>query len=239
MMRRISRKTWLLMVAVAIALLSELAVLLNSIATGAIVSSWPVLVAAFIVTASIPILLFLQEKLNSTLEARTAAALKNRQHMLDLVQNKWITSFLENRLYYSYDEQLLPLALRLRVGSRLDLVLSNPLEPTKTISPGTPIAQVFDQAGGELHILGEPGAGKTTQLLKLARDLLKRAKDHEASPIPVVLTLSSWATKKLPLEQWIVEELQMKYDIPSQIGKEWVKANQLLLLLDGLDEVAP
>jgi predicted NACHT family NTPase len=51
--------------------------------------------------------------------------------------------------------------------------------------------------------------------------------------------LSSWTSKKLPLEQWITEELQAKYDIPSQIGEEWVKASQLLLLLDGLDEVAP
>ena len=100
-----------------------------------------------------------------------------------------------------YEEQLLPLPLRERVGSRFDLVLSDPLKPTHPISSGTTITQVFDQAGGELLILGEPGAGKTTLLLELARDLLKRAKDDKTAPIPVVLMLSSWATKKLPLEQ--------------------------------------
>jgi GTPase SAR1 family protein len=236
-MRRISRKTWLLMLAVAIALLSELAVLLNSIATGALVSSWPALVAAFIVTASIPILLFLQEWLNSTPEARAAAALKNRQRMLDRVQNEWITGFLENPLYYGYDELLLPLALRERVGSRFDLVLSDPLKPTHPILPGTTIMHVFDQAGSELLILGEPGAGKTTLLLELARDLLKRAKDNKEAPIPVVFMLASWATEQLPLDRWIVEELRMKYNVPSQIGEAWVKANQLLILLDGLDEM--
>src|SRR5450759_3056476 len=109
MMRRISRKIFLRIVTIVIAFLSELTVLLNSIATGAIVSSWPFLVAAFVVTASIPIFLVVQEKLNSTPEDRAAAALKTRQRMLDLVRNKWITGFLENRLYYSYDEELLPL----------------------------------------------------------------------------------------------------------------------------------
>jgi hypothetical protein len=180
-----------------------------------------------------------QEKLKSTPETLVAAAHENRQSMLNRVQNKWITGFLENPHYYSYVEQLLPLPLRERVGSRFDRVLTNPLEPTQTIPSGTTITQVFDKAGGELHILGEPGAGKTTLLLELASDLLKRAKDNEAAPMPVMLMLSSWATRKLPLEQWIAEELQAKYDVPTQIGKEWVKANQLLLLLDGLDEVAP
>jgi hypothetical protein len=180
-----------------------------------------------------------QEGQKAASEPSAADAHENRRIMLGRVKNKWITSFLENPLYYSYGEQLLLLPLRRSVGSRFDLVLSNPLEPTQTIPSGTTLAQLFDQAGGGLLILGEPGAGKTTLLLELARDLLKRAKDNLMAPIPVVLMLSSWATRKLPLEQWIAEELQAKYDIPSQIGKEWVKANQLLLLLDGLDEVAP
>src|SRR5207248_3311073 len=112
------------------------------------------------------------------------------QIMLGRVQNTWITSFLENPLYHIYDDQLLSLPLRERIGSSFDLVLSNPLEPTQPIPSGTTLAQVFDQAGGELLILGEPGAGKTTLLLELARDLLKQAKDNEATPIPLVLMLS-------------------------------------------------
>ena len=97
--------------------------------------------------------------------------------------------FSENPIYYSYDEQLLSLPLHRRVGSRYDLVLSNPLESTQTIPSSTTITQVFDQAQGELLILGEPGVGKTTLLLELTRDLLKRAKDIEATPIPIVLML--------------------------------------------------
>jgi NACHT domain-containing protein len=241
-MRKISRRTVLIIVVGTIAsLLVALTSLLVSTLTGIISSLplWIILVSIVVVIVLATALGLWYERLKSTPETLTAAARENRQRMLKLVQNQWITGFLENPLYYGYDEQLLPLALRERVGSRFDLVLSNPLEPTQTILSGTTITKVFDQAGGELLILGEPGAGKTTLLLELARDLLQRTRDNEEAPIPVVLMLSSWSVKQLPLEQWIAEELKAKYDIPSQIGKEWLKTNQLLLLLDGLDEVAP
>jgi DNA polymerase III delta prime subunit len=91
-----------------------------------------------------------------------------------------------------------------------------------------------------LLILGEqPGSGKTTLLLELARDLLERAKADKEDRIPVVLMLSSWSIKQLPLEQWIAEELKTEYHIPLEFGRAWAQAHRLLLLLDGLDEVAP
>ena len=241
-MRQIAKRTWLLIV---VGTITALLLLLVDLLKGALapgLSHLPLWIIAVGIVALVALSVAFglwQEKLKSTPETLAAVLRENRQIMLDRVQNKWITGFLENPIYYSYDEQLLPLPLRERVGSRFDLVFSNLLEPTQTVPSGTTITQVFDRAGGELLILGEPGAGKTTLLLELARDLLKRAKENETAAIPVLLTLSSWATRKLPLEEWIVEELRMEYDIPSQIGKDWVKANQLLPLLDGLDEVAP
>jgi DNA polymerase III delta prime subunit len=238
-MRRIPRATW---IAVGVTgIITMLLSLLGNIGAAALTWLSPQLALLFFVLislASIAISLW-QVRQKAASEPSAAELREYREITLDRVQNTWITGFLENRLYYSYNEQLLPLPLRERVGSRFDLVLSNPLEPTQIIPSDTTIIQVFDQAGGELLILGEPGAGKTTLLLELARDLLKRAEDNKKAAIPVVLMLSSWATRKLPLEQWIAEELKAKYDIPSQIGREWVRANQLLLLLDGLDEVAP
>src|SRR5260221_2838895 len=238
-MRRLPRATWITVVSISI--LTILAGVMASV--GAPALTWlPPKVALVLL---VPIGLFLigfslwRAWQDTASKPSAADAGENRQIMLGRVQNTWITSFLENRLYYSYDEQFLPLPLRVCVGSRFDLVLSNPLEPTQTMPSGTTLATVFDQSRGELLMLDESGAGKTTLLLELVRDLLKRAKANPLLPVPVVLMLSSWATRKLPLEQWIAEELQAKYDIPSQIGKEWVKANQLLLLLDGLDEVAP
>ncbi len=239
MRRRLPQATWIAIVVIGI--LTLLGSVMGNIGATALtwLSPWVALVLFVLISVSLIGVSLWQERQKAASELSAAEARENRQVMLSRVQNKWITGFLENPLYHSYVEQLLPLPLHRRVGSRFDLVLSNPLEPTQTIPPGTTLAQVFDQAGGELLILGEPGAGKTTLLLELARDLLKRAQDNEAAPIPVVLMLSSWAAGKLPLEQWITEELQAKYDISPPIGKEWVKANQLLLLLDGLDEVAP
>src|SRR6266700_3935946 len=236
-MRRPSRAT--LIGVVVTGLLVALASEMGNIGATALTWLSPrvALVLFVLISLSLIGVSYWQEKLKAASEPSAADARENRDIMLGRVRNQWITGLLENPLYYSYDEQLLPLPLRERIGSRFDLVLSNPLEPTQTMPPGTKITQGLERDGGELLILGEPGEGKTTKLLELARDLLKRAQDNPEASIPVVLMLSSWATRKLPLEQWIAEELQAKYDIPSQIGKAWVKANQLLLLLDGLDEV--
>jgi predicted NACHT family NTPase len=63
--------------------------------------------------------------------------------------------------------------------------------------------QVYKQAGHGLLILGQPGAGKTTELLTLALALLDHAEQDAAHPLPVVLNLSSWQPKKLSLEHWL------------------------------------
>jgi hypothetical protein len=90
---------------------------------------------------------------------------------------------------------------------------------------------------GKLLILGDPGSGKTTLLLELARDLLRRADHDEQHPIPVVLNLSSWPVSQKPLLDWLVDEFNSKYQAPKRTAKEWVDNDELLLLLDGLDEV--
>jgi hypothetical protein len=90
---------------------------------------------------------------------------------------------------------------------------------------------------GELLILGEPGSGKTTTLLELARDLIDRAVADETQLIPVVFNLSSWAQERNALSEWFVNELNTKYQVPKKTGKAWVENDQLILLLDGLDEV--
>jgi hypothetical protein len=47
-----------------------------------------------------------------------------------------------------------------------------------------------------------------------------------------------WAAKQLPLEDWIVEQLELRYTIPRKLGRRWLQEERWLLLLDGLDEVA-
>ncbi len=113
------------------------------------------------------------------------------------------------------------------------------LNQTERVLPlGTSIEQVYAQAGGELLILGEPGAGKSTLLLHLAQQLLVHAERDEHQLLPVILNLSSWAQKRQPLREWLVEELFTSYRVPRKLGQQWVQSGQFLLLLDGLDEVA-
>jgi len=102
---------------------------------------------------------------------------------------------------------------------------------------GTSIVEAYDDAGGGLLILGEPGAGKTTLLLALAQELLTRAEGDPTHPIPVIVNLSSWAIKQPPLASWLIEQLQLVYQVPTRLSKAWLEHDQWLLLLDGLDEV--
>jgi predicted NACHT family NTPase len=66
-----------------------------------------------------------------------------------------------------------------------------------------------------LLILGEPGGGKTTVLLDLARTLLDRAKSDIRERVPIVLNLSSWK-KKQPLVEWISNELSGSIECPGK-----------------------
>ncbi|EKV03392.1 putative NTPase (NACHT family) [Leptolyngbya sp. PCC 7375] len=91
----------------------------------------------------------------------------------------------------------------------------------------------------QLLVLGEPGAGKTTMLLELAQDLLKRARSDREKPIPILINLSSWKDPEQPVFDWLVIELKEKYGIRQDLSRKWLKCNQLLPLLDGLDEVVP
>jgi len=105
------------------------------------------------------------------------------------------------------------------------------------LPPGTSIVEAYDDAGGGLLILGEPGAGKTTLLLALAQELFTRAEGDPTHPIPVIVNLSSWAIKQPPLASWLIEQLQLVYQVPTRLSKAWLEHDQWLLLLDGLDEV--
>jgi hypothetical protein len=105
----------------------------------------------------------------------------------------------------------------------------------------SPLA-LYEQGDRSLLILGEPGAGKTMMLLSLAEALIKRAEQEPSLPIPVVLNLVTWVKGpwvkgRGSLESWAVEELAAKYMIPRRIGREWLADDDLILLLDGFDDV--
>ena len=163
---------------------------------------------------------------------------RNRQILLRKVRSFWIEGVLEHSLHGA---ALMTLGLETQPDAVVNpwhLVLQQPETTPHPLPTGTRITEIYDAAEGELLILGAPGSGKTTLLLELARDLLARAESDEQHPMPVVFNLSSWAIKQQPLTDWLVEELNTRYQVPPKLGQALVEADQLLPLLDGLDEVA-
>jgi len=133
-----------------------------------------------------------------------------------------------------------------QVRSPWQMELWQERQPPQLLPPETTIAQVFDQAevNRKLLILGEPGSGKTTTMLELARELVQRAEATVDQPIPVLLNLSSWKPpqdgKQDPFLPWLLAELASPpYSIPKHLSKTWLATSHLLPFLDGLDEVDP
>jgi serine/threonine protein kinase len=166
------------------------------------------------------------------------AARRNRLTLLHKVRSIWIDGVLSHSLHGA---ALIALGLAAQPDAVADpwqLVLQHPEETPYPLPAGTHISKIYDEACGELLILGAPGAGKTTLLLELARELLVRAEADESLPMPVVFHLSSWASEQLPLQDWLVKELRTRYYIPRKLALALLSAEQILPLLDGLDEVA-
>lgn len=118
-----------------------------------------------------------------------------------------------------------------------DLLFRLPQSSERLLASGTSILDAYDEAEGELLILGEPGAGKSTLLLDLAQQLVGRAFADPDHALPVIFRLSSWAIRQSSLTDWMVEQLSQTYDVPPQLSERWVKEGRLLPLLDGLDEI--
>jgi hypothetical protein len=95
---------------------------------------------------------------------------------------------------------------------------------------------------GMVVVRGEPGSGKTTTLLELAELAHARARRDPSALLPVVLNLSSWSTwpgdSLADWLDWLINALRIEYGIPSRVAARWLEDDALLLVLDGLDEVA-
>jgi len=164
-------------------------------------------------------------------------ARRNRQAMIDRVGQIWVKGFLERSLAKATQFVLGFREQPQEIVNPWGTLFPDLVQASGPLPEGTPILQVYDNAGEALLILGEPGAGKTTLLLELLRDLLARAHTDETHPIPVIFHLASWTQKQQPFTRWLIEELFMKYRIPRRLGQQWVENDQIIVLLDSLDFV--
>jgi len=96
-----------------------------------------------------------------------------------------------------------------------------------------------DDIKGKLLILGTPGAGKTTTLLKLAEQLVGEAIAQPKTVIPIIFELSTWRDDSQSIEAWLLAQLYENFggDRKRKIYEPWLENQVLLPFLDGLDEL--
>jgi DNA polymerase III delta prime subunit/MFS family permease len=149
-----------------------------------------------------------------------------------------LESSLHNRVYIIPDKDNNPS----QVEHPWNIDVKSGSKPKSRLPKNTHIIKVFDKEGveGRLLILGKPGAGKTTMLLELAKELMQRTEQDLSEPVPILLSLSSWQNDQQHITDWIVAELNSdKYcKVRKDITKQWLEEGEIIPLFDGLDELA-
>lgn len=181
----------------------------------------------------------LSQQSMGTTKSLTREEYRYRKVLLDKVKNFWAKGVLENSLH---SKVLIELGLEKQpsaVQPSFTGVEEFPNNYREELPKGTKAIDVFEEigTGRTLLILGEPGSGKTITLLKLAQSLIARTESNLSLPIPVVFNLSSWASKRQTIEKWLTQQLYDSYEVSKSLSKTWIEEQQLILLLDGLDEV--
>lgn len=155
---------------------------------------------------------------------------RNRDRMLARVHDYWIEGVLNQAVNESN---------RFNIGYELtpSAVLRQVDFPDCDLPAGNEIRRLFKYLGSQILILGSPGSGKTIVLLQLAAHLLEAAREDEKRPLPIVLSLSSWARNREPIPEWIATAAATTYQVPRRVIQRWVSEEMVVPLLDGLDEL--
>nr|WP_239066917.1 NACHT domain-containing protein [Actinomadura bangladeshensis] len=94
----------------------------------------------------------------------------------------------------------------------------------------------------QLVVIGEPGAGKSVLALLLTLGLLENFVEDE--PVPVLLPVAAWDPRREGVAQWAARRLAEDYPAMAGSGDrqavavELMDQGRVLLILDGLDELA-
>ena len=121
------------------------------------------------------------------------------------------------------------------------------LRPHATEDGQVPLTEAFqraDELGGRrgLVILGDPGSGKTTHLKRLLLWLIRQGPETVGLPagmVPVFLPLRNLRDLDSGLDAFIEDELASPHlRLEEGFGRRLLERGNLLLLFDGLDEVA-
>jgi predicted NACHT family NTPase len=120
---------------------------------------------------------------------------KNQQELIKYIGemvDRLLSQSLRNQVYINLDK----VEDFSKVTAPMQLKFAE--QKAQPLPPETTIIEVYHcpDINGRLLILGDPGSGKSTNLYKLAQELVIRAKDDINQPIPILFNLSSRAGRK-------------------------------------------
>ena len=192
----------------------------------------------WLLAIALAIFLFWLQGLGRTTPTEATTPREVLLKQVDREVNQRLTGSLHNEVLIQLGKQFDPTQVAPAIWQKEVLVHARSTD--RTYSTSEPIADIFthSEIDGRLLLLGNPGSGKTTTLVKLAEILVNQALADDTVPIPVLLNLSSWQPKQ-SLVEWMVGDLNLKYGVSRAAGQRWLQDRALLPLLDGLDEVAP
>lgn len=172
------------------------------------------------------------EALLGSLEAaRLDGALRSRALLLERIERLWLRGVLDRSFEGGGVDLELTSAPEL-VEPPWEWSAADALPPRAS---SRDVVELLRRAHDTLLVVGEPGAGKTTALLRLCRALHRTSSIDRATPAPVVLSLSTYRPHE-PLAKFVVDELVSKYGLPRPSVDRWLERGEIALLLDGLDE---
>ncbi len=130
-------------------------------------------------------------------EKQKAERLRNEKLLLQAAKDEVVARLkqsLHNAILINLGEEAQPDQVKHLWSSDIKIGNSKP----ELIPDDQSILEVFDQEeiAGKLLILGNPGAGKTTTMLDLAKALIARAEQEANYPVPLLFNLSNWKEEK-------------------------------------------
>ncbi|NOS88682.1 MAG: NACHT domain-containing protein, partial [Methylococcaceae bacterium] len=154
-----------------------------------------------------------------------------RRNVIDQY-GKLINIYLGITEFLSLNQVFVPLTLR----ATRRTATPNPTQPPSTQ------AILTDPEQKRLLLLGAPGSGKSTLLRALAVGISRHEWPQFNGLIPVLVSLRDYAQKEpaQPLFTWLTEHELPRFGIakPHSLLAAMLAKGRVLLLLDGLDEVA-
>lgn len=124
------------------------------------------------------------------------------------------------------------------VHPELELIQEKQRENKESVGAEQEAVQCFSKRGTRAVVLGAPGSGKSTWTRWLQKELLVSSWPGLALRVE----LRGLAAAVLPSVHDLIRQqvtVHLQEELTSERIREWIEAGQLVLLLDGFDEIAP